>query len=155
MNELLNKINVLESKIPNKDITEGAVSKSSVGWHIEHCLLVINQVFSQVEKSNVNNYKRGFNLTKITLFFLNKFPRGKARAPKSVAPKGECSTDMLLKKVKEAKINFNKIETFDQNNNFDHPYFGNLNLKDTLKFLNIHTQHHLNIIDDIVSKNKK
>jgi hypothetical protein len=155
MNELLNKINELESKIPNKDIIEDTVSKSSVGWHIEHSLLVINQVLSQLEKSNTNTFKRSFNLTKIVLFFLNKFPRGKAKAPKAVVPKGDLSKEVLLMNVESAKINFNKIETFDRNNNFNHPYFGNLNLKDTLKFLNIHTQHHLDIIDDIVKKSKE
>lgn len=155
MKELLNKINVLESKIPNKDITEDSVSKSSVGWHIEHSLLVINQVLSQLEKSNTNTFKRDFNLTKIVLFFLNKFPRGKAKAPKTVIPKGDFSKESLLKSAELAKINFNKIETFDRNSNFNHPYFGSLNLKDTLKFLNIHTQHHLDIIDDIVNKSKK
>lgn len=154
MVELLNKINQLESKMPNKDLIETSISKSSVGWHIEHSLLVINQVLSQIEKSNTNTFKRSFNITKIILFFLNKFPRGKAKAPKAVTPKGDCSKEVLLKNVELAKINCNKIETFDRNNNFNHPYFGSLNLKDTLKFLNIHTQHHLDIIADILSKNK-
>jgi hypothetical protein len=33
---------------------------------------------------------------------------------------------------------------------FEHPYFGKLKLKETIRFLEIHTTHHLSIIEDIV-----
>lgn len=46
-----------------------------------------------------------------------------------------------------------KIEHFDKNAFFEHPLFGVLNKKDTMKFLKMHTTHHLKIIQDISKKN--
>lgn len=33
---------------------------------------------------------------------------------------------------------------------FKHPYFGNLNVKDAIKMLKLHTRHHIDIINDII-----
>ena len=41
------------------------------------------------------------------------------------------------------------------NSNFKHPYFGVLNLKMTKRFLEIHTNHHLKIIKEILQSNNK
>ena len=49
----------------------------------------------------------------------------------------------------ENKINPFDLETLNANSYFKHPYFGDLNLKKTLWFLNLHTNHHLKIIKDI------
>jgi hypothetical protein len=43
-----------------------------------------------------------------------------------------------------------ELEHLDAKSNFMHPYFGQLNLKQTKKFLALHTKHHLKIIDDIL-----
>jgi hypothetical protein len=42
------------------------------------------------------------------------------------------------------------LELVSRDHFFEHPYFGKLKLKETIRFLEIHTQHHLDIIRDII-----
>ncbi len=134
MEKLKKLIQDLESKIPNQEMFNPTISKSSVGWHIEHTLLTMNLVIGALQKSNPENYKRTFNFYRILVFAMNKIPRGKAKAPKIVQPKEDFNIESLR----------------SHKNYFEHPYFGHLTLKPTIKFLKIHTNHHLQIINDII-----
>ena len=82
--------------------------------------------------------------------FFGYIPRGKGKAPKQVAPKEEFTTEQLKPLLSTAKSNVDGLSTLDKIVNFNHPYFGVLNKKQTVKFLGIHTHHHLKIIKDIL-----
>ena len=58
-----------------------AVSSVNVGWHIEHSSLVIIKIVESISKSDLKKYKWKFNIKRSFVFFLEKFPRGKAKAP--------------------------------------------------------------------------
>ena len=155
MEELKKLFIELESEIINQQILNPLVSKSSIGWHLEHVLLTMNLVIESIQKSNPENYKRRFNFNRILVFTLNKIPRGKVRAPKAVRPKEDFTADSLIIHFQKGKINLEKLNTLSANNYFDHPFMGHLNLKATIKFVKIHTKHHFNIIKDIIeSKNQ-
>ena len=83
------------------------------------------------------------------MFFLEKFPRGKAKAPEIVKPKENEKADFpkLLIQTKEA---LQKLKQTDPNQYFRHPIFGDLNKKNTFIMLDIHTIHHLAIVKDII-----
>jgi len=51
MNKSNGQLNELETKISKQDILSQDISKSNVGWHIEHTLLTINNVIEEVKKS--------------------------------------------------------------------------------------------------------
>jgi hypothetical protein len=154
MEELKKLILELESKIPNQELLNPVVSKSSIGWHIEHILLTMNLVIESIHKSNPDNYKRTFNFNRFLVFTLNKIPRGKVKAPRLVRPQEDFTTDSLINHLEKVKTNLEKLSTLSANNYFEHPFMGQLNLKPTIRFIKIHTKHHLNIINDIIeSKN--
>ena len=128
----MNSINpilvILCSKINDLDRKNTNVSKSSVGWHIEHSLKTIDLIITACKKSDPSTYQWKFKLNRfLILDVLQKIPRGKGKAPKVVQPEGD----------------------MHENCYFFHPYFGNLNKKATEKFLALHTNHHLKIIEDI------
>ncbi len=150
MEQLNNLINELEQHILFLDKTNTAVSKASVGWHIEHSLKVLTQIIDAVEKSNPNAYKWRFNLIGALVLSFNKIPRGKGKAPKTVIPEGNITSDTLKHHIEKTRFMITKIENLHPNHYFKHPYFGDMNLKPTKKFLGIHTNHHLKIIKDII-----
>lgn len=150
MNKLQNLLLQLESHIPNLEKNNTRVSNSTIGWQIDHCLLVINGIISQLEISNPTEFQPKWNFNKFMVFTTGKIPRGKARAPKIVTPVEVATAEELNSKIEFAKKNLLKLATFSKNSFFKHPYFNDLNTKQTEKFLAIHTKHHLKIIQDIL-----
>ena len=150
MNPLLPLLHQLESHISNFEKTNPNVSNSTVGWQIDHCLLVINGIIGQIEISDPLKYEPKWNFPKFMVFTTGKIPRGKAKAPKVVIPTQVAPQEELLVKLAAAKNNVLKLDSFSENQFFNHPFFKDLNVKQTKKFLTIHTKHHLKIIEDIL-----
>lgn len=150
MSKLHNLLLQLESHIPNIDKTNLIVSNSTIGWQIDHCLLVINGVVSQVEISNPTEFQPKFNFNKFMVFITGKIPRGKVRAPKAVTPIDVATGEDLKSKIEIAKSNILKLNSLPKNSYFKHPFLSDLNVKQTEKFLAIHTNHHLKIIQEIL-----
>jgi hypothetical protein len=150
MNPLLPLLQQLESHISNFEKTNPKVSNSTVGWQIDHCLLVINGIIGQLEISDPLKYQPKWTFPKFMVFTTGKIPRGKAQAPKVVIPNQVATQEELLAKLAAAKNNVLKLDSFSENQFFNHPFFKDLNVKQTKKFLTIHTKHHLKIIEDIL-----
>ena len=140
----------LATYIPNYNQSNTAISEASVGWHIEHCLLVIKQVTSTVAQSEPKLYKSKFNLTRFFVFLSKTIPRGKAKAPKVVIPIEEITLDSLEASLANTYQAITYLKDCEEKQYFMHPFFGQLNKKQTIKFLAIHTEHHLKIIRDIL-----
>jgi hypothetical protein len=69
-----------------------------------------------------------------------------------VQPDDTISEELLLSSLQKVKSALQEWDSFDKNAHFPHPYFGKLNKKSTEWFLNLHTKHHLKIMDDIYKK---
>jgi len=154
MDKLSELLKELESRIPNQELINQAISKSTVGWHIEHTLLTINLIIRALKNSNTKDYKRKFNFPRLLVFSMNKIPRGRAKSPKVVQPKDNLNVESLKKHFEIAAERIKGLSGLSTDNFFEHPVFGNLNLKPTIKFLNIHTKHHIKIINDIIKSAK-
>lgn len=142
----------LEDKIAHLNAFDEKISKSNVAWHIDHSLKVILAVTEALKKSNPSEYQWKFNFKRQLVYTLGFIPRGKGKAPKAVQSFDEITKDDIEQQLKKAIIAIAEIKQLDQNSHFQHPIFGSLNLKPTLQFLKIHTQHHLKIMDDILKK---
>lgn len=147
LNELISKI---EAYIPKKDIRNDVVSKSNIGWQLDHALKVINGVCGIMIKTNPNKYKKEFNLMRTVLFPLCFIPRGRAKSPKIVLPPSIILKEDLLEQLQSARKNIENTKPLPKTSHFKHHVFGMLSKKQTLRFLEIHTKHHLKIIDDIL-----
>ena len=152
MEKLNHLIAELESKITYNETVNLEVSTGSVGWHIEHSLKTIDQIVTACKASNPDEYKWKFNFKRFLIVaILNKIPRGKVKAPKSVQPEGTISQETLELTLKNLKHNLSNWDQLEKNAYFQHPFLDELNKKATEKFLVLHTNHHFKIINDILT----
>lgn len=143
-------IDQLEMMIPLFEKSNDTISKSTVGWQIEHSLMTIIKITNALSKSNPSDFKWSFKLPRYIVFTLNKIPRGKAKAPEVVVPIGQFTQESLSSQIKNARNSIQIIKSLANDKFFHHPFFGDLKLKQAIKMLEIHTNHHLEIIRDIV-----
>ena len=147
---LKEQIATLEKMIDHLELSATQVSAKGIDWHVDHLLKVIIKVSNALKNSDPVVYKWKYNLLRSVIFVSGKIPRGKGKAPKSVLPPEVILKEDLLLQIKEARKHLNEMKELHANSNFKHPYFGVLNLKMTLRFLEIHTNHHLQIIREIL-----
>lgn len=149
MQKLHKLLDELESFIPQLDVRNEAISASTVGWQIEHDLLVISSVIEGVKRSDPASYKWRFKPLKYVILWRGVIPRGKVGAPKVVTP-GEITPESLQAHIALCRQRLAELEQVRNDHYFTHPFFGDLKKKETLRFLYVHTEHHLKIIKDIL-----
>lgn len=148
--ELVNQINELERCFSKAEVLNTSVSSRGIDWHIDHCLKVINVSLNVLLKSKPKDYKWKFNLYKAIFLPIGTFPRNRVKAPKVVNNRAEILFKDLELQLAEAKSYLDKIDRLPPKSNFRHPFFGLLTKKETLRFLEVHTNHHLKIIKAIL-----
>ena len=110
----------------------------------------IKQITATVAQSDPKLYKSKFNMSRFFVFLSKTIPRGKAKAPKVVIPTNEITLEALQESLANTYGAITYLKDCEENQYFMHPFFGQLNKKQTIKFLAIHTEHHLKIIRDIL-----
>ncbi|KAB1068322.1 DUF1569 domain-containing protein [Tamlana haliotis] len=145
----------IEGTFPYKNLKNPEVSKSTIGWQLDHSLKVFNAVCKVLAASNPEDYKPNFNLTRWFIFLIGAFPRGKVKAPKQVvSTSSNISVNILRSQLEDAHTGLKIISTLDKHAFFKHHIFGNLSKKKTFRFLEIHTEHHLKIVREILAYSK-
>lgn len=140
----------IESLFEKRDITNAEVSKANVAWHLDHSLKTINQISEQLIQSNPEAYSSGFSFQRVIVHTTGIIPRGVAQSPNNVRPPNVILLGSLKIQLEEAKNNIEKINSLEKNAHFEHPVFNTLDKGQTKRFLNIHTNHHLKIVRDIL-----
>ncbi|GAA4973728.1 DinB family protein [Algibacter aquimarinus] len=146
------KLNEVTSYIAVRDTINIEVSEASVAWHMDHIYLMVNQIYKALKYSDESNYKAESNKTRDYVFTSNTLPRGKVSAPESVRPAENVTITTLRMHYDEALAKVEKLPLLAENKHFNHPILGTMNRDETIKFLVIHTEHHLKIIRDILNK---
>jgi len=147
---LKEEIAALEQMIDHMGLSATQVSAKGIDWHINHSFKVISIVIKALKKSDPSTFRRKYNLLRSVIFVSGKIPRGKGKAPRSVLPPEVISKEDLFLQIKEARKQLTEMKDLHADSNFKHPYFGVLNLKMAQRFLDIHTNHHLKIIREIL-----
>jgi hypothetical protein len=144
------QLSELESYIPQLEKTNSKITHSNVGWQIDHSLRVIRGIAKQLEDSKPSEFKSTFSFTKFFIMTTKHIPRGKAKAPKAVQNENQITEESIREFLEKTKMQIAKIENLDKNSHFPHPIFKHMNKKEAIRFIGIHTEHHLKIIRDML-----
>lgn len=151
MKSLITLINELENNLPFMEQKKELVSQVSVGWHLEHSLLALIKMISAVEQSNPADIKKKFNLKRSLVLMLGKIPRGKANVPDSVRPGEAINRSTITGLIEKARQKAELFEELSPDKFFTHPVFGDVQVNQARRIIAIHTNHHIKIINDIIS----
>jgi hypothetical protein len=152
--KLVQLLNELETKFLQLDAENKSVSKASVAWHIAHILLTNSQIILALKRSNPRLFKPTFSFMKWLIFTTKKIPRGKVKSSKNVTQENHITLEYVQKNLHRTNSLLQEVNSLDKHAFFEHPFLKKLDVKSTIKFLEIHTQHHLSIINDIISPKK-
>jgi len=149
MEQIVKQLEELSTYISESDKQNVSVSNANIGWQIDHSLRVMNQIIAALIRSNPDEYKPKFNWRKAYVFLTKRIPRGKVNAPKGILPTEEITVSSLHSAIELAKENILLLGNCNPNHFFVHPFFGQVNVRETHVFIEVHTEHHLKIIRDI------
>ena len=141
----------IEARIGDRDAKNTEVSASDVAWHLDHILKAINNISKELSESDPQEFDSEFNPIRVVVLTSNIIPRGVAQAPASVRPPDEITTEAIYAQLTQAKENAKMVfDRVDENGHFNHNEFGVLNKPQAMRLMQVHTHHHLKIIDDIL-----
>lgn len=150
MQNIKNQLEKIESLLPKISLANDKVSKASVGWHLEHLLLILNSSLKGLTMTDPKDYQPKFSLKKFVFLNFGLIPRGKIRAPKQFIPLEVPTQESILKLMNLAKERLEATKNLPEKSFITHPFLGDFDKKTTLRFLWLHTNHHLKIINDIL-----
>ncbi|WP_379966351.1 DUF1569 domain-containing protein [Epilithonimonas sp. UC225_85] len=150
MDKIINQLQKIESLLTKIDVRNDKVSKASVGWHLEHLLLILNSSLKGLTMTDPKDYKPKFSLKKFVFLNFGLIPRGKIRAPKQFFPLETPTMESILKLMNLAKERLEATKNLPEKSFITHPFLGDFDKKTTLRFLWLHSNHHLKIVDDIL-----
>jgi hypothetical protein len=143
----------VDEVLSRNDILNPAVSAWSTHQHIEHVFKVNLLVLEKIKNNDPDHNRMPRTFTGMLVLVLGFIPRGRGEAPSSVLPEGISQADIMDagSRIRELLIQIKDTET---ENRFimNHPYFGGLTSREWLRFLVIHTRHHLEIIREMREK---
>lgn len=144
------QLDEMEEVLPLVKEENLAVSAVNVGWHISHSLKVLNNILKVLENSDPKDYQKQFSFLRLYIFLFGRIPRGKAQAPSAVLPDKKIDTAQLAEQIELTKKHLSNLQNLPKKAFYKHHYFGDLDRNQTVKFLSIHTEHHLKIIREIL-----
>ena len=152
MKKIFAQLEEIENLKPFSHKNAPEISEASIGWHLEHSLLVISRILEGLPASHPEKYQPKFSWAKFMVMTSGYIPRKKGKAPKFTIPTSENFLENIDNYLNSVRENLQMIKNLPSQSYIEHPYFGHLDVKQTLKFLKIHTQHHLKIARDILAK---
>ncbi len=142
----------IESYIEMGESIDPEVSKVNVAWHLYHSLLTIKQIYIALEKSDPDQFNSSVSVLRTLSLTGNYIPRGRAQSPTSVRPPDDLTKQDVQDLLEITKNLASQFKSLDEGSYFDHPYFGHLDRSHAMRFLQVHTNHHLKIVKDILQQ---
>ncbi len=134
------------------------VSAWSPAHHLHHVALANEHIFSDLAKAaraeTPDAPEDRINAMGLAILTVGRIPRGRGKAPREVSPPDDLARAGFEAAHARSRSAFEALEPYLDalpalEARMRHPFFGMLNAPQWLRFVLIHTRHHLAIIDDI------
>jgi hypothetical protein len=127
------------------------VSGWSVAEQLDHVLRIVEAQLERLAERRVA--KRGINLVGRIILGVGRIPRGVGKSPAPVRgtakSRAELRAALAAARARLATLSADAALWGDPRPLAGHPYFGGLTPRQVLRFLEVHTDHHLRIVADI------
>lgn len=128
------------------------ISRWSVYEHLEHILLANIGICKMIIAGETPTEKKRKSILGQASLYFGYIPRGQAESPTYVAPKkiSESAIKTMLTEYRSLLDNISTLQDLGSNDVVgNHPYFGGLTRVEWIRFMEVHTNHHLKIVKDI------
>ena len=127
------------------------VSAWSPAEHVDHLLKVTKSILDRLPSDEA--LPGGISLMGRAVLGLRWIPRGRGRTPERLTGK-HCTTEELQARLARVTAAVNAVDAAVVDaariRNVPHPRFGGLTPAQALRFVTVHTEHHLKIVRDIL-----
>ncbi len=158
LNPLLDRIDeIIAGGSPCLDARAPQVSAWNVRQQVDHSLKVLDRISRTLEERKLVDGPGPSRQGHVVLLF-GIIPRGRAKSPESVlpeerdAPQLSEATTAVRKRL--AELEHDKAFLCEHRRFFRHPFLGSFSPAQALRFLEVHTSHHLKIVNDITAKTR-
>jgi hypothetical protein len=135
------------------ELAAGPVTRSA--WsaleHLDHTIKVASGLLHVLNKEEIPRLPRGISLVGRLVLLTGWIPRGRGRSPERMLP-APATVDELQQRLTEMDAQIERIANRTAATPafpiVRHPVFGGLTYGQALRFIAIHTHHHLKILDD-------
>ena len=133
------------------------ISGWSIGEQLYHITLAnasIPKLIERMKEGRLGNEEDEPQLEKIALIEQGIIPGGR-QAPERVIPPTDLNKDLLNRDYSRMRKATQRLaplldELHDIPNRFPHMFFGPLSAVEWVRFMEIHTRHHMNIVEKLV-----
>ena len=131
------------------------ISAWSPAEHLDHTYKVSMSIVRRITDEDAKPSPRGINLIGRVILMLGWIPRGRGKTPPRLS--GEVCTgahiEEALARLDQAlgALPMDAV-TASRSPIVPHPLFGGLTPSQALRFIVVHTKHHLRIVDDILGR---
>ncbi|MGK2855831.1 MAG: DinB family protein [Thermoanaerobaculia bacterium] len=150
------QLDAIDALLQKEDAVLGRRVESISGWstseQLDHALKVKASILARIA-TPVRVEKPLQFIAKVIMFF-GWIPRGKGRSPELLvgvpATREQLRTALLG--VREQLGNLSQEQASNREPMVPHPLFGGLNAPQALRFAEVHTNHHLKIVREILAE---
>ena len=144
------RMDEIERYFSYRSMANDRISKVDVAWQLDHILKAIINITNTLEESDPQDYYFNINPARTFVFNIGDFPRGVAQAPASVMPPEIITDEALADQLKLARNKMEIIQGLPEKSSFNHSEFGLLDRNEAARLIEVHTDHHLKIVRDIL-----